>query len=320
MFNPVSAQGQLERWTQFVTDPRGRIPTGFSTFDSLLRKGGLAVGDFAILGGRTSTRKTTVTLNMVAHALNNNIAVGLVGLDEAFPQYVGKLMSAATGLSVENLEEKWDSNDRPFYEDMYMRLAAGFTMGEGRRPDTNDLSVWLAAADPRPQLVFVDFSSRLHRGQYDGQETQRMNRLVENLSEWTKAEEISCVCLHQAKRADEGARNDYQGDTPMGLSDLKHAGEDYADLVMCTYRPALNRYGRMSRDAAMQFKGDYFDEEKWRMAQGLVRKYQNSTFLQLIKNRPGVALAEQGIELVSLGDSMKLQERERSMESEQAYG
>lgn len=302
---PVSAHEQLQKWDGFVNDPRGRVATGFADFDALLRRGGFAPGDFIIFGGRTHTRKTTVLLNLVVNALQQGVAVGLVGLDESFPQYVGKLLSALTGKSVESVEELW-LTDREQYEELYLQVCDKLVMAEGVRPTTEDLTYWRQNADPEPSLVFIDYSSLLFRNKFDGQEVQRVSRLIEELQQWTKYEDITTVALHQTGRMDEGSGQRYHGDTPMSLASLKYGGEEYADIVMCTYRPALEPFGNMNYDQARQYRGDRWDEEEWKEAKRIVDKNRNSTYLQLVKNRPGTRLNEQGVELVSVGDSMKV--------------
>jgi hypothetical protein len=62
----------------------------------------------------------------------------------------------------------------------------------------------------------------------------------------------------------------------------------------------------MTYDQAQQYMGDKFDEETFADAVQRVNKYRDSTFLQLLKNRPGTRTNEKGIELKSQGESMKM--------------
>jgi hypothetical protein len=155
-------------------------------------------------------------------------------------------------------------------------------------------------------VVFVDYISLLTRDKYAGAEVQRVSRLVESLQVWTNENEVVTIALHQVGRMDEGASQRNHGDGPLSLESLKYGGEEIADIVFGSFRPSLNPLGNMTMDQAMQYMGDKYDEEKWLDAVARVNKYKGSTFLQLLKNRPGTRTHEKGIELKSQGESMKM--------------
>jgi hypothetical protein len=134
-------------------------------------------------------------------------------------------------------------------------------------------------------------------------------RLFEELQTWTHDQDIVTVALHQAGRTDEGVSKKYHGDTPMTSEGLLYGGEQQADIILSTYRPALNQLGNMSRATAESIMGDSFDEDKWSDATTRVRKTARSTFLQLLKNRPSTkGLNFEGVELVSPDESQFMQE------------
>lgn len=311
----LGSADQLHLFNDYVTDPRGRVGTGFSELDFLLRRGGLAPGELVLLGGRTGTRKTTVTCNMIVNVLKQNVPVGLVGLDEASHSYIAKLLSTISGAALDRIEAEWPADH---LMEQYQELAKNFVMFGGSRPDMKDLSIWLQDSEiqhgVRPRFVFIDFTSKLGRNKFDGGEVQRMQRLIEDLKVWTNEEEVTTVALHQVGRLDEGSGLRYHGATPMTLEGLKYAGEEDADIVLATYRPAKDPFGNMRQDMAMAFKGDSFSMEKWEAARETVEKYREYTFLQLLKNRPNTETQEQGIPLKSIGQSMQMRVDSRILE------
>jgi len=91
---------------------------------------------------------------------------------------------------------------------------------------------------------------------------------------------------------------------------LLYGGEQQADIILATYRPALNLLGNMSRPVAEMVEGDRFDEEKYANAVKHVRESKNSTMLQLLKNRPSTkGELFEGIELYSPNESQYIEER-----------
>lgn len=307
--------GQLNEYDAYVNDPRAVVPTGFYEVDALLRKGGLAPGELALLGGRTRTRKTTTTSNLVANMLSNDYAVGLVGLDGSLSNnYLSRIFSCWSGIAMEDIESHW--ND-PKFEDrkaQYIEWAKKFSVYNGPfRPSPKaDLSRWLIESEnpangtARPEVVFIDYVSLLARNKFDGQENQRIHRLIEELQVWTREHEVVTIALHQVGRLDEGVGLRYHGDTPMSLEGLKYGGEEIADIVLATYRPSLDPVGNMAWDMARQFKGEKFTKDDWQAAVNMVEKYRDYTFLQLLKNRPGTHTDEKGIPLRSSGESMQM--------------
>ena len=299
-FGALTVLDQIGVVTKRVNDPRGSIPTGLPSLDHLLYRGGLQPGLLCILGGRTHTRKTTVTANLIARLLKGGRAVGFIGLDETAPQYTLKIMSAMYGVKHETIEENWESAD---LQEKYLADAAKFSLSTGYRPSFDDMTVWMDECElqsARPEVVFIDYISLLGRGKYDGADTQRMMRLIENLQVWTNEQEVITIALHQLNRA-----GGDDGQHPMKLTDLKHGGEEIADIVLGTYRPALDPIGNVTFDEA-QAEEENLTEEKWERHRDRVERYKHSTLLQVLKNRPGTKLDRQGIELVSVGETMQM--------------
>jgi len=303
-----------------VHDTRKSVPTGFAGIDSLLRRGGLQPGNLVLLGGRTGTRKTTLVANMVVSMAQANIPVGLIGLDEQPWQYVEKLMSAWSGWPLDRIEEKWDDDEGQRLRQEWKALASDRVhVYGGKRPAPEHLGQALELATiskgglgAQPKVLFIDYLKLLsRRGSYGFGDNSRIPQLVEELQVWSTENTTAVVALHQLSRNDEhgGVNNRSNGHIPVTLTQLMYGGEDSADIVLGVYRPAMDPMANMALDMAKMVLGDRFDEEDYYARRGNAKRYEHSTFLQLLKNRPGIEREERGVELLSPDRSMKLEER-----------
>ncbi len=311
----VGASGQLAALESRALDPRPALTTPFEGVNRLLHRGGMHPGELVVLGGRKGTRKTCVMLTWAIHLLQQGVPVGILTLDESLAMYVVKLMSAYSRENPEFLEEAWSSDSVQAIATRYAELAAGLTLSNGARPNLEALNRWMDEAEvesERPRVVFCDYTSLLVH--YRGRENERVPRLFEELQVWTREHGLVTVALHQAGRTDEGVSKKYHGDTPMTSEGLLYGGEQQADIILATYRPALNPLGRMSRTIAEMVLGDGFDEEKWIQAKGRTERYEKSTMLQLLKNRPSTKGENfEGIELYSPNESQYIEERSEAV-------
>lgn len=310
---------QLTLVSESVHDERAAVPTGVGGLDLLLRRGGFLPGSLVLLGGRTGTRKSTIMLNMMVSMAQAGISVGLVGLDEQGWQYATNLMSVLSGRSRDWVEERWDTAEGKALRSEYRDLARGrIHLYTGRRPDIQRIAQQVEMSgmgtSESPKVVFIDYLKLLTRDKsYGYKDNERIPRLVEDLEIWTTETGTSVVALHQLSRNDEfgGANNRNAGHLPVTLAQLMYGGEDSADMVMGTYRPSMDPVGNLTMDSAKQVLGDRFDEEDYWAAVNRVKKYAESTFLQLLKNRPGTHREEKGIELLSpFGDSLRMEEKD----------
>jgi len=309
-FQGVGVEDQLDALERRALDESEVITSPFPSLNLQLHKGGLHGGNLVVLGGRMGTRKTAVILTWVIHSLRKGLPVGLLSLDESLEMYVSKLMSVMSQRPSEWLEENWLSKPVRRIREEYAELATNLTLSRGVRPTAIQLQEWLSDAEierAAPRIVFLDYTSLLVH--YHGHENERILRLFEDLQVWTHDNDLVTVALHQAGRKDEGVTKKYHGDSPMTAEGLLYGGEQQADVILATYRPALNQIGNMSREQAEMILGDTFDQEKWEDARAMVRRYARSTFLQLLKNRPSTKGTNfGGVELISPNDSQFLQE------------
>jgi len=275
--------------------------------DGLLRKQSFGPGQLVFLGGRMHTRKTAVALNLCVNMLRAGVPVGFVGLDEAPFMYVAKLASVMTGTSHIVLDEEWALPTGFGSSADYLALTDKFSLFTQNRPSLDDLAAWLemeAVRSERPRVVFIDYLSLLVRGQYDGKDTARIPRLAEDLKMWANRHQLCVIALHQVGRTDDSAIRRYHGSTPLTPEQLMFGGEQAADIILSTYRPALDPEGNMSLEEAMS---QGMDQAEWQAKSDRVAAFKHDTMLQLIKNRPGVELNPQGIRLRSVGASQKME-------------
>jgi len=310
-FEGVFSDGQLAALGERALDARPALSMPFPALEDYLHRGGCHPGELVVLGGRKGTRKTCVMLSWAVHLLRQNVNVGVVTLDESLAMYVSKLMSVVFQVPSDFIEDNWDSPRIREMRDEYEALARGLTLTTGARPNMASLQQWLEETtvhDRTPRVVFIDYLSLLVA--FRARPTERIPQLFEELQVWTRANDLVTVVLHQAGRTDEGVSKKYHGDTPMTAEGLLYGGEQQADIILGTYRPGLNPLGNMSPTIAEMVLGDSYDEEKHNEAMARVRRFKNSTFLQLLKNRPSTKGEWfEGVELHSPNDSQYIEER-----------
>src|ERR1039458_2791145 len=77
------------------------IPTGFAALDAALRTGGLPRGWVVDLLGASSTGKTTLALQMIAHAQSGGLTAAWIDAEHAFdPAYAALLGGSIDLLAV----------------------------------------------------------------------------------------------------------------------------------------------------------------------------------------------------------------------------
>ena len=230
-------------------------------------------------------------------------------LDEADFMYPAKLASVVTQTSHVELDDYWRTSPAAMvvHGRAYEAATKDFHFIAPARPSLDDLADWIEAealTKPRMRAVFIDYLSLLERGKYDGKDSSRIPRLAEELKMWSNKHRMAVIALHQVGRTDDSQFKRYHGSTPITPEQLMFGGEQQADIILSTYRPALDPEGNMSQEEALS---QGIDLQDWALKNDRVRAYQNDTMLQLIKNRPGVHLNHTGIRLRSVGESQKME-------------
>jgi hypothetical protein len=251
---------------------------------------------------------------MIARWLKTGRTPLLVGLDETNPSYTLKLMSAMYGVPHERIAEEWDNDLGVDLRERYAENAQNFVETHGYRPDVDMLDSALEEAASvtgnKPDVVIIDYLALLQKGQY-GSAMQKTIDTIEELQVWTNTNEVVTLALAQVGRdGGAGGLTDNEGHIPLAATDLRFGGEEIADIVFGSYRPALDPIGNLPFEEACDLlpeswkderKRDYHDKVSLK-----VQQHANATFLQLLKNRPGVKLDKKGTLLISQGESMKM--------------
>jgi replicative DNA helicase len=304
VFEGLGAQRQFEEWERVATDPRPRVQTGWPQLDGLLHRASLGPGNFCILAGRMHTRKTAVALNLTANFLAAGVPVGFVGLDEPVNMYVNKLASVQRVQPHGALDAALPD---PGVATTYLADNRLLSLATGPRPSFADLDAWLAMSEVSVgaplRVVFIDYLTLMEREAFAGGDNKRIPLLAENLAVWTRKHGLVTIALHQVGRQQDDMRR-YHGHTPITPEQLMHGGEQQADIIFGTYRPAMDPIGNMTRDQAL---ADGVDADEWSQKANRVSMFQQDTFLQVIKNRPGTLLNHVGVQLRSVLDTQKME-------------
>ena len=302
----LTGQQQWNKFEQVGTDTRPRVSTGWAELDAMLYRQSFGPSTFVVLGGRMHTRKTAVMANLVVNMLRQGVPVGLVGLDEAPHMYVAKLLSVIDGTRSHTELDLWGLPAMDNLRKLYLAETPLLRMTDGHRPTLDDLSQFLDVCEvggARPRIVFVDYLALIARGKYDGKDTTRIPRLCEDLQVWTDQQEIVTVALHQVGRTDDTSKR-YHGHKPGTPEQLMYGGEQQADIILQTYRPALDPVGNMTQEDAI---AEGVDVAEWQARRDRAFATRDDTYLQLTKNRPGDRLHFQGLRLRSNGLSQKME-------------
>jgi len=311
-FQGLGPSEQLREWEAVATDPRPRAASGIAPLDDLLNRRSFGAGELVILGGRMHTRKTGVACNIIVNMLRAGVPVGLVGLDESPAMYVAKLASAMSGQAHTTLGENWDTPKASKVREEYRELAKLLSVTKGYRPELSALTGWLDTADvtsARPRVVVIDYLSLLARARYQKGNAERVQNLIEDVQVWTNDNEVTTIVLHQVGRMDDSTKR-YHGDSPMTPEQLMYGGEQAADIILSTFRPALEPIGNMTEKQAL---AEGIDQEEWEAKREAVEEARDITMLQLTKNRPGVELLYRGLKLRSFGHSQRMQPVEETV-------
>lgn len=314
-FEGMGPAAQVAALEAVATDPRPRAASGIAPLDDLLNRRSFGAGELVVLGGRMHTRKTGVACNIIVNMLRAGVPVGLVGLDESPAGYVAKLASVLTGRAHTELAEFWHTPDLAKVREQYTQLAAHLSLTRGYRPTFDHLSGWLEMADvtgARPRVVVIDYLALLARAKYQKGNAERIQNLIEDLQVWTNTQEVTTIVLHQVGRMDDTAKR-YHGDSPMTPEQLMYGGEQAADIILSTFRPALEPVGNMTERQAL---AEGFTTEEWETKRQAVEDYRDITMLQLTKNRPGVELKFRGIPLRSHGKSQRMEAIEDTLDEQ----
>ena len=240
------------------------LPTGFIDLDD--KTSGLQKSDLIIIAGRPSSGKTSLALNIAAHAaLRENATVAIFSLEMSKEQLVTRIMSTETGVEMQKIRTGTVTPEE------LLKIAFDYnSIGDAQLliDDTPAISVAELRSRCRRikarqglDLIVIDYLQLMQSGKKNSESrVQEVSEMTRGLKVVARELDTPIILLSQLSRKPDD-RSDH---TPV-MSDLRESGsiEQDADVIMMLYRPAA-----------------YIDTDEY-------RDHDNTTYLNLVKHRNG---------------------------------
>ncbi|WP_033745141.1 replicative DNA helicase [Helicobacter pylori] len=212
------------------------IPTGFAQLDNYTS--GFNQGSLVIIGARPSMGKTSLMMNMVLSALNDDRGVAVFSLEMSAEQLALRALSGLTSINMHDLESgRLD-------DDQWENLAKCFDDISQKKLFFYDKS-YLGINQVRLQLrklksqhkelgiAFIDYLQLMSGSKANKERHEQIAEISRELKTLARELEIPIIALVQLNRSLEN-RDDKR---PI-LSDIKDSGgiEQDADIVLFLYR------------------------------------------------------------------------------------
>lgn len=210
------------------------VPTGFYEIDQMT--GGLQPANLVIIAGRPSMGKTSLAMNMAAHAaMVEKKSVAFFSLEMSRNDLLMRLIGTAAAvdgnkirsgnLETEDWERIYDATELLNNSKLYIddTTAIGVTEIRSKCRRIKDLA-----------LVVIDYISLMATENKESRQ-QEVSLLSRQLKGLARTLNVPVIVLSQLNRSVTSGRKNH---TPM-LSDLRESGaiEQDADLVMLVHRP-----------------------------------------------------------------------------------
>jgi replicative DNA helicase len=236
-----SAFEHIERLQESTTGITG-VPTGLPDLDRITT--GLQKGDLCIVAARPSMGKTSLAMNIAAHAaIEERIPVAIFSLEMSSEQLVQRLLCSEGRIDAQKLRRGKLSQE----EHQRLAAAAGHLntapIWIDDQPGTNVLEIRAKARRLQSELradgkdlglVLIDYMQLMSGTNTAENRVQEVSEISRGLKALARELEVPVMALSQLSRGPE-QRTDKR---PM-LSDLRESGsiEQDADLVMFLFRP-----------------------------------------------------------------------------------
>ncbi|WP_104748197.1 replicative DNA helicase [Helicobacter cetorum] len=214
------------------------VPTGFAQLDSYTT--GFNKGNLVIIGGRPAMGKTSLMMNMVLAALNDDKGVAVFSLEMDAEQLALRALSDLTSINMHDLEsgrlddKEWEilakcfddfsQKKLYFYDKSYVRIEQIRLQLRKLKAQHKDL-----------EIAFIDYLQLMSgsKAKINRERHEQVAEISRELKTLARELGISIVALVQLNRALEN-RDDKR---PI-LSDIKDSGgiEQDADIVLFVYR------------------------------------------------------------------------------------
>ncbi|MDO8563246.1 MAG: replicative DNA helicase [Candidatus Limnocylindria bacterium] len=220
-------------------DQKIGIPTGFKTLDE--KTGGLQQSDLIVLAGRPGLGKTSLALNIAAHAaLTEKKTVALFSMEMSELQVVQRLISMEAGIDGNRMRHgRLTQPEFAQISQASSRLqAAPVFVEESSRLNTTDILAKSRRlqAEHGLDLVIIDYLQLIEGADDDENRVQEIAQISRSLKLIARELQIPVIALSQLSRQIET-----RGTEPM-LSDLRDGGsiEQDADLVLFLWQKDQN--------------------------------------------------------------------------------
>jgi replicative DNA helicase len=232
----LQAIEELTRRRELITG----VATGYPVLDEMTA--GLQRGDLVIIAARPSMGKTSLALNICAHAaLNHGRTVGIFSLEMSHQQLFFRLLCSEGHVDAHRLRTgRVDRDEWQGIIKVFGRLSGAPVYID----DTPGIGIMEMRAKARRlkrekglDLLIVDYLQLMRgRARYESRQ-QEISDISRSLKELAKELDLPLVALSQLSRAPEQRG----GDRRPQLSDLRESGalEQDADVVMFLYREEL---------------------------------------------------------------------------------
>lgn len=264
---PVSMKDAAHAWADSLerAERMAPVPTGFCDLDTPLA-GGIRAGELVVVAARPGVGKTTIALNMVAHAAEHKHGALYFIMEMGREQLFAKALANEANISVQKLRagrlphsiqepvsfgvgalSEW-----PVWIDDSASLSVGEIRAKARRH---------TARHPKTRVLVVDYLQQLRASsRKDRTRDQEVGEMTRALKCLARELNVAVLLLCQLNRA---------GAVEPNLTHLRESGniEQDADVVLLLHRPnegsmnvkatiAKNRMGPLGH-ASLLFDGEH---------------------------------------------------------------
>ncbi len=181
------------------------ISTGFAAVDN--RTGGLQRGDVTIVGGRTSTGKSTFTIGMVDDCLRRGHGALIVSLEDSERLYGKRLLARRTGIASNQLRRMagLSAEDRQKIQDVYgsAERSPVYMNARGKTVEAIANMIPGIIAENSIRLLVVDYAQKLTTAKRCPNRKEELEHAAHYLSDVAKNLNVVTILVSQLTRNDD---------------------------------------------------------------------------------------------------------------------
>ena len=256
-------------WDADNTERPASLGTGFQHLDLLT--GGLEPGDLVVAGGRPSTGKTSLTLQMARDCMEQGRVPLIFSMEMTGAQVALRMVAAEAGVPTIRLKNGlYSEAEEERIIDAVGRLSGPTTwLDDDGGYSTDDIArqAGMIQRAHGLDLIIIDYIQLVRPPVRSQNQVQDMTQVSRALKTMAVAMGVTVIACSQLNRATE-SRSDHRPQ----LSDLRDSGsiEQDADIVFLLYR-----------------EDRYFTRHQWQTARPGERYPKGQVELQVAKHRNG---------------------------------